>query len=71
MDKSKKVELHREIAEKLKKAAECHEKAANYAENDECEKAAHASFCAFGCIVKAKELIKNAAKQVAEECCKK
>lgn len=71
MDKSKRIEFHKKVAENLKRAAECHEKAAKLVENDDYEKAGHASFCAFGCLLKAKELIKEAAIQVSEEHCKK
>ena len=66
MDKNKKAECHKKIAEFLKKAAELHEKAAN--END-CGKAAIYTLEAFAYICEAKCHMKKMAKKCAGIAC--
>ncbi len=66
VDKNKKAECHKKIAQFLKKAAELHEKAAN---ESNCDKAAAYTFEAFGYICEAKCHIKKMAKNCAGITC--
>jgi hypothetical protein len=67
MDKAKKIEIHKQVSERLEKAANCHRKATEFLENDKREEAAHASMTAYGHILHAKELIQSVAKCCADK----
>jgi hypothetical protein len=67
MDKSQKVDLHKKVAERLKKAAECHERAAENVKNDQMKEACHEGMIAFGHILHAKDHIVNAAKNLVDK----
>lgn len=67
MDKSKKAECHKKIAQYLKKAAELHEKAAH---EEDCGKAAVYTLEALAYMCEAKCHVKKMAKKCAGiECC--
>jgi hypothetical protein len=69
MNKTERINLHKKIAQRLKAAAECHEKAAKMLEGDQMKEACCEGMTAFGHILHAKDLIISAAKQLADKPC--
>ncbi len=67
MEKAEKINLHKQVAGRLKKAVESHEKAIQYLENDKFKEAGHQGIIAYGHVLHAKELIQSVAKDLADK----